>query len=160
MEENIIIYAVIPSYIYKTKKLTSEEKLIAERITYLCKKEGYCWITNKTLGEMYGIREDTVSKHIRKLKEFGFIKCIYSKDNQYKSKRTIYLTNHIWDKYNSETNTNKQEDIGHIKGHNNYNKKEINKISIPWWLNEEIEEVPATKEEQEEMEKLLNKYKH
>ncbi len=33
MEENIIIYAVIPSYIYKTKKLTSEEKLIAERIT-------------------------------------------------------------------------------------------------------------------------------
>ena len=27
-EENILIYAIIPAEIYKTKKLTSEEKLI------------------------------------------------------------------------------------------------------------------------------------
>ena len=69
MEDNIVIYAIMPSYLYKTKELTSEEKLIAERITSLCRKEGYCWITNKTLGDMYGIREDTVSKHIKRLRD-------------------------------------------------------------------------------------------
>lgn len=159
MEENIIIYAVMPSYIYKTKKLTSEEKLIAERITYLCKKEGYCWITNKTLGEMYGIREDTVSKHIRKLKNFGFIKCTYSKNNQYKSNRTICLTNHIWDKYTSDTSINKQEDIGYIKGYNK-NYKNKNNIKVPCWLDKEIKEKPATEEQQRELKKLLNKYRH
>ena len=66
-EENILIYAIIPAEIYKTKKLTSEEKLIAERITALCRNKGYSWITNKALATMYGIREDTVSKHIKKL---------------------------------------------------------------------------------------------
>ena len=50
MNDNyIIIYAIMPSEIYKTKDLTSEEKLIAERITALCKKEGYAWIRNEKL---------------------------------------------------------------------------------------------------------------
>ena len=40
-DEYIRIFAIMPSEIYKTKDLTSEEKLIAERITALCKKEGY-----------------------------------------------------------------------------------------------------------------------
>ena len=46
-EENIIIYAIIPKCIYKTKELTSEEKLIAERITSLCRKNGYSWISKQ-----------------------------------------------------------------------------------------------------------------
>ena len=49
MENYIVIYAILPKQIYETKLLTSEEKLIAERIIYLCKKEGYCWITKKDL---------------------------------------------------------------------------------------------------------------
>ena len=55
MENYIVIYAIVPKHIYETKLLTPEEKLIAERIIYLCKKEGYCWITNKKLSEMYNI---------------------------------------------------------------------------------------------------------
>lgn len=54
-EEYITIYAIMPSEIYSTKDLTAEEKLIAERITALCKKEGYAWISNKALADMYGI---------------------------------------------------------------------------------------------------------
>ena len=42
MEDYIVIYVVVPKHIYETKLLTPEEKLIAERIIYLCKKEGYC----------------------------------------------------------------------------------------------------------------------
>ena len=52
-EEYITIYAIMPSEIYSTKDLTAEEKLIAERITALCKKEGYAWISNKALADMY-----------------------------------------------------------------------------------------------------------
>ena len=76
-EEYITIYAIMPSEIYNTKDLTAEEKLVAERITALCKKEGYAWISNKALADMYGIREDTVSKHIRHLRQYGYIKCLY-----------------------------------------------------------------------------------
>ena len=72
-DEYIRIFAIMPSEIYKTKDLTSEEKLIAERITALCKKEGYAWISNKALADMYGIRVDTVSKHIKHLIEYGYI---------------------------------------------------------------------------------------
>jgi len=64
-DEYIRIFAIMPSEIYKTKDLTSEEKLIAERITALCKKEGYAWISNKALADMYGIRVDTVSIFIQ-----------------------------------------------------------------------------------------------
>ena len=61
------------TYLYKTKELTSEEKLIAERITALCRQKGYSWISNKSLADMYGIREDTVSKHIKKFSCFLLI---------------------------------------------------------------------------------------
>ena len=64
-DEYITMYAIVPSCLYKTKELTSGDKLIAERITALCKKNGYAWINNKTLALMYGIKEDTVSRHIR-----------------------------------------------------------------------------------------------
>lgn len=64
----------MPSSIYKTKQLTPTDKLIAERIMALCKNKGYSWITNKTLADMYGIREDTVSKAIKKLEKYGLYK--------------------------------------------------------------------------------------
>ncbi|MBQ3475562.1 MAG: helix-turn-helix domain-containing protein [Bacilli bacterium] len=168
MEDSIVIYAVIPKEIYTTKLLTSGEKLIAERITSLCKKEGYCWITNKALGDMYGIREDKISKYIRNLKNYGFIKCIYRKNDQYKSNRVIYLTNYIWDKYTGDSRLYEQESIGYLKGHSNkYNINYSNKYNIPTkknliepeWLGKNIEDTKASKEEQEEMENLLKDYK-
>ena len=54
-EEYITIFAVIPKEIYQTKDLSPEDKLIAERLVYLCKKEGYSWVTNKSLLNDEGI---------------------------------------------------------------------------------------------------------
>lgn len=34
-DDYIVIYAVVPKYIYETKELTPEDKLIAERIIYV-----------------------------------------------------------------------------------------------------------------------------
>lgn len=117
-EEFITIYAIVPSKLYKTKELTSEEKLLAERITALCKNKGHAWVTNKTLANMYGIREDTVSKHIKKLEKYGFIKCEYNWTSETKSKRVIHLTEDIWDKYNESNSINELDDIDYMNEHN------------------------------------------
>ena len=160
-DDYIVIYAVVPKYIYETKVLTPEDKLIAERIIYLCKKEGYCWITNRTLSEMYYITIDTASKHIRKLEKFGLINCIYD-HNDKNTKRIIRLVDDICNKYSIRDRLNNPDDIVYLNRHNNkYNsKKEYeDNIFVPSWLNEETEIVPPSLEkieEIEEMETILN----
>lgn len=164
MEDYIVIYAVVPKHIYETKLLTPEEKLIAERIIYLCKKEGYCWITNKRLSEMYSITIETASRHIKKLEKIGLIKCIYD-HNDKNTKRVIQLVDDIWDKWSNRDKSNNQEDIDYsVKYNNKYNKRnnykynsdKKDKSPVPWWLDEEIEADIATPEEQAEMQRMID----
>lgn len=165
IDNYITIYAIVPSYIYKSKKLSAEDKLIAERITALCKKEGYAWITNKTLADMYGIREDTVSRHIKRLKDIGFIKCVYGKNVPNKSKRIIYLSNNIWAKQPMNVRLDSQKDIGlNAKHNNNKINNNMNNIELPMtfdedgtmlWHGKRCESVPCTKEEEEELKKSI-----
>lgn len=160
--EYIRIFAIMPSEIYKTKDLTSEEKLIAERITALCKKEGFAWISNKALADMYGIRVDTVSKHIKHLIEYGYIKCIYGKGNNGNKKRTIYLSNNIWDNETIVNSTDNQSSMGSSSKYNNkYNKKEEYEDNTPEWIKhpEMCKSEPMTLEELAEFEELLAEFK-
>ena len=163
MEDYIVIYAVVPKHIYETKLLTPEEKLIAERIIYLCKKEGYCWITNKKLSEMYNITIETASRHIKKLEKIGLIKCIYD-HNDKNTKRVIQLVDDIWSKWSTRDKSNNQDYIDYTDKHNNkynnrnkykYNIDKVDKTPVPWWLNEEIKAEPASPEEIEEMERMI-----
>ena len=156
-EEYIVIYAIVPKYIYETKLLTPEEKLIAERIIYLCKKEGYCWITNKKLAEMYSIKVETASRHIKKLERIGLIKCIYD-HNDKNTRRIIRLVNNIWDNWSTRGKLNNQDDIDYMVRHNNkYNKgrEYKNNISAPSWLNKDLDITPSSEEEKEEMDSIL-----
>ena len=164
MENYIVIYAIVPKHIYETKLLTPEEKLIAERIIYLCKKEGYCWITNKKLSEMYNITIETASRHIKKLERIGLIKCIYD-HNDKNTRRVIQLVDDIWTNWSTRDKSNNQEDIDYTNKHNNkyndrnnykYNSDKKDKTPVPWWLDEEIEQDLATPEEQAEMQRLIN----
>ena len=126
-EDYVTIFAVMPKEIYQTKDLSPEDKLIAERLVYLCKKEGYSWVTNKSLADMYGIKEDSVSQHITNLKNYGFINCVYSNETHSKSNRTIYLTEDLWTKYRETNRFNNLDTIGSVTGHNNnYNYKNNN----------------------------------
>lgn len=164
MENYIVIYAIVPKHIYETKLLTPEEKLIAERIIYLCKKEGYCWITNKKLSEMYNIKIETASRHIKKLERIGLIKCIYD-HNDKNTRRVIQLVDDIWTNWSTRDKSNNQEDIDYTSKHNNkynnrnnykYNRDKVDKTPVPWWLDEEIEQDLATPEEQAEMQRMIN----
>ncbi len=152
MENYIVIYAIVPKHIYETKLLTPEEKLIAERIIYLCKKEGYCWITI-----------ETASRHIKKLEKIGLIKCIYD-HNDKNTRRVIQLVDDIWANWSIRDKSNNQEDIDYSVKHNNkynnrnkykYNSDKYDKTPVPWWLNEDIKSEPATPEEQAEMERMI-----
>lgn len=135
-EEYVTIFAVIPKEIYQTKDLSPEDKLIVERLVYLCKKEGYIWVTNKALADMYGIREDSASQHITNLKNSGFIKCVYSNETHSKSNRTIYLTEDIWAKYKETNRFNNLDTIGSVTGHNNnYNYKNYSN-TLRYWQNQ------------------------
>lgn len=156
----IMIYAVVPKYIYETKQLTPEEKLIAERIIALCRKEGYCWITNRKLSEMYNIRLETASRHIKKLEKIGLIKCTYEKDNQ-REKRIIHLVNDIWDKWSSDHESNNQDSIDYSSNYNNKynNKKNSNEEKLPDWFYNELKKDPPSPEEEAEMERLLAEFK-
>ena len=138
--------------------------MIAERIIYLCKKEGYCWITNKRLSEMYSITIETASRHIKKLERIGLIKCIYD-HNDKNTKRVIQLVDDIWTKWSTRDKSNNQEDIDYSVKHNNkynnrnnykYNSDKKDKSPVPWWLDEEIEPDLATPEEQAEMQRMID----
>lgn len=164
MENYIVIYAIVPKEIYETKLLTPEEKLIAERIIYLCKKEGYCWITNKRLSEMYNITIETASRHIKKLERIGLIKCIYD-NNDKNTKRVIQLVDDVWTKWSIRDKSYNQDDIDYSVEHNNkynkrnnykYNSDKIDKSPAPWWLGKEIEKDLATPEEQAEMQRMID----
>lgn len=163
MENYIVIYAIVPKHIYETKLLTPEEKLIAERIIYLCKREGYCWITNKKLSEMYNITIETASRHIKKLERIGLIKCIYD-HNDKNTRRVIQLVDDIWTNWSMRDKSNNQEDSDYSSKYNNkynnrnnykYDNGKVAKTSAPWWLDKEIESDLATPEEQEELERMI-----
>jgi len=160
-DDYIVIYAVVPRYIYETKLLTPEEKLIAERIIYLCKKEGYCWITNKSLAEMYHITVDTASKHIKKLEKIGLIKCIYD-HNDKNTKRIIQLVEDIWNNWSIRDRSNERDNIDYSNKHNNkYNKKIEYEDNRPKWMDhpEMCKSEPMTPEELAEFEELLAEFK-
>ena len=167
-EDYITIFAIMPKEIYQTKELSPEDKLIAERLVYLCKKEGYSWITNKSLADMYGIKEDSVSQHITNLRNYGFIKCVYKNETHSKSNRTIYLTENLW---NIKPNTgmlDNEQPTGSITGHNNnynyknninYNIKETlityDTDGVMLWNGKRCESEPASPEEIAEMEAMI-----
>ena len=75
---------------------------------------------------MYGIRVDTVSKHIKHLIEYGYIKCLYGKNNNGNKKRTIYLSNNIWDNDAIISSLDNQSNIGYSSKYNNKNKYKDN----------------------------------
>ena len=158
MEDYIVIYAIVPKHIYETKELTPEDKLIAERIIYLCKKEGYCWITNKSLAETYNITVETASRHIKKLEEIGLIKCIYDY-NEKKTRRVIRLVDNIWTNWSNRGKSNNQTYIDQKVKHNikDNNIREY-KSNTPLWFDKDYEKKIPTLEEAKEFEDLLKEF--
>lgn len=89
MEKQFSTFSVIPTEIIINKELSSTNKLLYAIISSLTNEKGYCWASNKYLGEMLDISERQIIKNINKLEKENLIR-IDVKDNW---KRKITLKN-------------------------------------------------------------------
>ena len=91
MEEYIMNYkeyvnqfAIIPSKIRYDNKLKPAEKLLYGELTVLVNKKGYCYAQNKYFLELYGVRQETVSRWISNLQKFNYIEIKIIRDENKK----------------------------------------------------------------------------
>lgn len=66
-------YAVIPATVLFNQKLKANAKLLYALITTLSNKEGYCFASNKYLGDKLGVNPHTISHLLSNLRELNFI---------------------------------------------------------------------------------------
>ena len=83
-------FAVLPAVV-RYAKMTATAKLIYCELTTLTIKEGFAWVSNQYLADIYGIHKITVSKCLTELQENGFIKCEYDNTASDNTKRKIYI---------------------------------------------------------------------
>lgn len=66
-------YSIIPATVLYNKNLKPNAKLLYAIITSLSNKEGYCYASNKYLGEKLGVDHTTVSRWLKDLRDNNFI---------------------------------------------------------------------------------------
>lgn len=67
-------YINIPSKVLHNKNLKPNSKILYGEIARLSQKDGYCYASNKYLGELLNIKEKSVSRLLKELKESGLVK--------------------------------------------------------------------------------------
>ena len=85
-------YSKIPLSIKNNTKLSSNAKLLYGDIQLLCYKNGYCFATNKHLGDELSVTKRTITRLLTELESNGFIKIEYKKN-----KRKIFLVSRVDD---------------------------------------------------------------
>ena len=91
MKEQPNYYCIIPSYIRYDNELTSSEKLFYGEITALSSKTGECWASNSYFSNLYGVKNNTISNWVTKLKDRGYINVRYEMEGKEVKKRIIEL---------------------------------------------------------------------
>lgn len=66
-------YAVIPATVLFNKELKPNEKLLYALITSLSNKGGFCYASNKYLGEKLGVDHKTVSRWLGDLRRYNYL---------------------------------------------------------------------------------------
>ena len=156
------INPITPISALTDNRISSLEKLLLMHIISLCKQKGYCWATNSYFMDIYGYSKQTISKSINKLASLTYINLNYDNEAVNNSKRTITLSEVL-----NKTIQDIQENFNTGMGpkFKQYNKNNINKIYYKdnlgneYWNGTKISNKEATKEEQEELERLLKEFK-
>lgn len=168
MEKEPFISLVLPESVLGDNRLTYFERILLIDIVSLCKKNGYCWPTNRYFMKKFDCTKPTVSKSIGSLSKNGYIDIEINNSETNNSKRIIKLSEVLKKRITSiqrNANTSIQNNFNHYNKYNRNKKDILDKIyyvdefGIEYWHGEPIESKKATKEEQEEMEKMLESFK-
>ena len=165
MVKEPFISLVLPETVLGDNRLTYFERILLIDIVSLCKKNGYCWPTNRYFMNKFNCTKPTVSKSISSLSKFGYIDIEINNSETNNSKRIIRLSEVLKKRITSiqgNINTSIQNNFNHD---NKNNKDKIDNIyyiddnGIEYWHGKPIESKEATIEEQEEMERILESFK-
>ena len=169
MVKEPFISLALPESVLGDNRLTYFERLLLIELVSLCKKNGYCWPTNRYFMNKFNCTKPTVSKSISSLSKFGYIDIEINNSETNNSKRIIKLSEVLKKRITSiqrNANTSIQNNFNHDNKYNNKKKNDIldkiyyvDEFGIEYWHGEPIESKEATIEEQEEMEKILESFR-
>lgn len=100
MDKEPFIRLVLPESVLGENGLTYFERILLIDIVSLCKKNGYCWPTNRYFMKKYDCTKPTVSKIISSLSKFGYIYSSYY-FNYYSFSYELFNSNELSFLYNS-----------------------------------------------------------
>ena len=83
-------YINIPSKVLKNRDLKFRSKILYGEISRLSQKDGYCYASNKYLGELLGIHEKSVSRLIKELISANLVKMTETSECGL-TKRCLYI---------------------------------------------------------------------
>ncbi len=86
------ISLVLPESVSGDNRLTYFERILLIDIVSLCKKNGYCWPTNRYFMNKFNCTKPTVSKNISSLSKYGYIDIEINNSETNNSKRIINYT--------------------------------------------------------------------
>lgn len=84
-------YAVIKYEWFQDKELNYSMIIILGLLNSLCRKNTYCWATNKYIGEVVNLNDANTSKYINKLKKLGYIEIEQNKKVRLKDENGKYI---------------------------------------------------------------------
>lgn len=158
------ISLVIPEAVLGDNRLTFLERVLLIEIVSLCKKNGYCWPTNRYFMDKFDCTKPTISKSISSLSKYNYIDIEINNN----SKRIIRLSEALKKKIMSiqETfNASIQNNFNHDNKYKNNKRDILNDIYTvddegnEYWHGVKIESEKMTDEEVKELEDLLNGFK-
>lgn len=162
------ISLVIPEAVLGDNRLTFLERVLLIEIVSLCKKNGYCWPTNRYFMDKFDCTKQTISKSISSLSKYNYIDIEINNSEKNNSKRIIRLSEVL----NKRITSIQENTYASIQNNFNcYNKYKNNKKDIlndiytvddegnEYWHGVKIESEKMTVEEVKELEDLLNNFK-
>ncbi len=168
MDKEPFISLVLPESVLGDNRLTYFERILLIDTVSLCKKNGYCWPTNRYFMKKFDCTKPTVSKSISSLSMFGYIDIEINNSKTNNSKRIIRLSEVLKKKIISiqgNINTSIQNNFNHDNKYIKNKKDILDKIyyidenGVEYWHGVSIELKEVSVEEQEEMEILLKDFR-
>ena len=162
------ISLVIPEAVLGDNRLTFLERVLLIEIVSLCKKNGYCWPTNRYFMDKFDCTKPTISKSISNLSKYNYIDIKFNNSEKNNSKRIIRLSEVLNKRITSiqeNTNASIQNNFNHYNKYKNNKKDILNDIysvddeGNEYWHGVKIESEKMTNEEVKELEEFLKEFK-